>query len=503
MPSFPPARPSFSPARDVIVSIDQGTTNTKAVLVDAFGRVLASGSAPVGVHSPATGWVEQRAELVWTSVLEAVAAADIESYTIVGVALSTQRESVVGWDASTGRPVGPVIGWQDRRTADWCASAFDDEARAVVRKRTGLQIDPMFSAPKLRWLLDHLPTGVATADVRVGTVDSWLLWNLTGGAAHRCEAGNASRTLLYDVVELRWGPDLLDLFGIPPHVLPQVEASNGAFGVTAGVAGLADGIPILAVMADSHAALFGQGCTTPGMAKATYGTGSSVMTPVSEFVASTSAVPTTLAWVTDRPTYAREGNILATGAALAWTADMLLGGRVADLMTLAETVADSGGVTLVPAFSGLGAPHWDRDATAVISGMTASTSAAHIARAAIEAVGHQVSDVVEAIELDGERLTTFRADGGITVSDLAMQTQADLLGRAIEVADVPEVSALGAAQLGWLTLEPTLDWSAHRGAPRIVTPRLAESERLRRRARWTAEVGRSRLSIGQVARQTS
>jgi glycerol kinase len=486
--------PSLTPDREVIVSIDQGTTNTKAVLVDRAGRVVASGSAPVGVASPAPGWVEQSAEAIWRSVLAAVAAADIDRrYTTVGVALSTQRESVVGWDAATGRPLGPVIGWQDRRTAPWCADTIDEAARAVVRQRTGLQVDAMFSAPKMRWLLDHLPAGVADADVRLGTVDSWLLWNLTAGAAHRGEAGNASRTLLYDVVELQWSPDLLDIFGVPLQALPQVEASNGSFGVTAGVAGLPDGVPILSVMADSHAALFGQGCTTPGTAKATYGTGSSVMTPVNGFVAGTSAVPTTLAWVTDRPTYAREGNILSTGAALAWTADILTAGRVADLMALAETVSDSGGVTLVPAFSGLGAPHWDREATALFSGMTASTSAAHLARAAIDAVAHQVADVVEAIELDGERLAVLRADGGITVSDLAMQTQADLLGRDIEVADVPEVSALGAAQLGWLTLDPTLDWTADRAAPRAFHPSLDDPERRRRRDRWAAEVERSRL----------
>ncbi len=485
---------STPPAREVIVSIDQGTTNTKAVLVDRAGRVVSSGSAPVGVSSPAPGWVEQSAEVIWSSVLAAVADTGIDHrFTVVGVALSTQRESVVGWDASTGRPLGPVIGWQDRRTAAWCAAAIGADARAVVRRRTGLQVDAMFSAPKMRWLLDHRPAGVADADVRVGTVDSWLLWNLTDGAAHRGEAGNASRTLLYDVVELRWSPDLLDIFGVPAHVLPQVETSNGTFGITAGVPGLADGVPILAVMADSHAALFGQGCTTPGTAKATYGTGSSVMTPVNAFVAGNSAVPTTLAWVTDQPTYAREGNILSTGAALAWTAEILAGGHVADLMVLAASVGDSRGVTMVPAFSGLGAPHWDRDATAMISGMTASTTAAHLARAAVEAVAHQVADVVAAIEIDGDRLSTFRGDGGITVSDLAMQTQADLLGIDIEVADVPEVSALGAAQLGWLTLDPTLDWAADRAAPRVFQPTLDDTERLRRRAHWTAEVGRSRL----------
>ena len=491
--------PNAAPAREVVVSIDQGTTNTKAVLVDRAGRVVAVGSAPVGVTSPAPGWVEQSADVIWASVLAAVAdGLGDQTWQIVGISLSTQRESVVGWQASTGRPLGPVIGWQDSRTSAWCSAALGPEARATVRRRTGLQVDAMFSGPKIRWMLDHLPAGVESSDVRVGTVDAWLVWHLTGGLLHACDAGNASRTLLFDVVDLAWSEELLGLFGVPATALPEVRGSNSRFGTTLGVPGLPDGTPILAVMADSHAALYGQGCTTPGMAKATYGTGSSVMTPVNSFVPGGSPVPATLAWLTDRPTYAREGNILSSGATLAWAADLLTAGQVADLMRLASGVADSGGVTLVPAFSGLGAPHWDREATAIISGMTQSTTGAHIARAAVEAVAHQICDVVDAIEADSNRLSVLRADGGVTVSDLAMQIQADLLGRDVEVADIAEISALGAAQLAWQSLSPELDWSSDR-ARRTFSPTVNSADRQRRRAVWAGEVARARLARAKEA----
>jgi glycerol kinase len=486
------------------LSIDQGTTNSKAVLFDSTGRVIAAGSAPVGISSPEPGWVEQSADRIWQSVVEAIAPCMNRSNArVLGVCLSTQRESVVAWRGSTGTPLGPVIGWQDRRTAGWCASTLDPSADQLVRRRTGLRIDAMFSAPKIRWLIDHLPADVPISDVRVGTIDSWLLWNLTAGEAHVCEAGNASRTLLFDVVDLGWSSDLLDLFGVPAEVLPAVLRSDGQFGRTTGVAGVADDVPILSVLADSHAALLGQGCTVPGMAKATYGTGSSVMTPVDHFIPEGSAVPTTLAWLTDSPTYAREGNILSSGATLAWAADLLTGGRVSDLISLAASVPDAGGVTLVPAFSGLGAPHWDRNATAVISGMTQTTRQAHIARAAVDSVAHQICDVVDVIEDDGDSLTTFRADGGITVSDLVMQTQADLLGTVVEVADIAEISARGAAQLGWQALSA---WSADAAGakrPRAFDPTITTSDSDARRALWRAEVARARFRLPAEPRTAS
>jgi len=266
----------------VILAIDQGTTNSKAALISPDGRLVASGTARVGVSSPRAGWIEQDAERIWTSVLEAMAACleNAPNAEIAGVALSTQRESVVGWRAGSVAPLGPVIGWQDRRTAVWCSEALNEQDEQLVKTRTGLRIDPMFSAPKMRWLLDNAPNEVPIEDIRLGTIDSWLIWQLTGGAEHLCEAGNASRTLLYDITELDWNADLLDVFGVPASTLPAAVASDQGFGTTSGVPLVPDGTPIAAVMADSHAALFGQGCTEVGMAKATYGTGSSVMAPV-------------------------------------------------------------------------------------------------------------------------------------------------------------------------------------------------------------------------------
>jgi glycerol kinase len=485
------------PSDQVILAIDQGTTNSKAALVRPDGEFVSQGSAAVGVSSPRPGWVEQDADRIWSSVLEAVAAcvAAAPGVGIAGVALSTQRESVVGWHAGTGRPVGPVIGWQDRRTAAWCAETVSDRDRRLVHERTGLRVDPMFSAPKMRWLLDHLPAGVPVEDVRQGTVDAWLIWRLTGGAEHRCEAGNASRTLLYDIAALDWNEELLAAFGVPATVLPTPLASDAGFGTTRNVPHVPDGTPILAVLADSHAALFGHGCTESGTAKATYGTGSSVMAPVEKRSTAESPVPTTLAWVIGgSPTYALEGNILSSGATLAWTADLLTGGSVADLIALAGTVPDSGGVTLVPAFAGLGAPHWDRDAHALISGMGEAARREHVARAAVDSIAHQICDIVDVIQQEAAPLRLFRADGGATASDLVVQTQADLLGREVQVGEVAEVSALGAARLAWAALGRDVAWPALSGG-RTYVPALGEEERRHRRRVWAGEVSRARYSV--------
>jgi glycerol kinase len=481
---------------ELILAIDQGTTNSKAALISADGRLVSSGSARVGISSPRPGWVEQDANRIWTSVLEAMAACleGVPHAEIVGIALSTQRESVVGWRASTGAPLGPVIGWQDRRTASWCSQAIGDQEMQLVNARTGLRVDPMFSAPKMRWLLDHLPTEVPIDDVRLGTVDSWLVWQLTSGTAHLCEAGNASRTLLYDITALDWSSELLDVFGVPAATLPVAIASDQGFGTTSGVPLVPNGTPIVAVLADSHAALFGQGCTDVGTAKATYGTGSSVMAPVRDLAAGDVRIPVTLAWIIDgSPTYALEGNILSSGATLAWAADLLTDGRVADLVALADTVADSGGVTLVPAFAGLGAPHWDRNAHALISGMSEGTGRAHVARAAVDSISHQICDIVDVIEERSVPLQVFRADGGATSSALVIQTQADLLGREVQVSDVAEVSALGAAKLAWRALARQDAWPTNNSG-RIYRPIADPDERRRRRAHWAGEINRTRFT---------
>lgn len=484
--------------KPAVLSIDQGTTNTKAVLVTTTGQVSGVGSAPVGVTTPRPGWVEQDAERIWSSVMTATERAVRHSpdLAISAVALSTQRESVLAWHARTGKPLGPVIGWQDRRTSGWCSEHVGADGRQEVRRRTGLRVDAMFSAPKLRWLLDHLPEGVAVRDVRAGTVDAWLVWRLSGGRQHLCEAGNASRTLLYDVFELSWSDELLETFGIPRSVLPEALPSDEGFGLCRAEGAVPAGIPIAAVLADSHAALFGHGCTEPGMAKATYGTGSSVMTPVADLPAGPSPVPATLAWLLgSRPTYALEGNILSSGATLSWAADLLAGGQVGQLVELAASVPDAAGVTLVPAFAGLGAPHWDRGAEAMISGMTAGTTAAHIARAAVESVGHQVADVIDVIESTTEPLRSLRADGGATAANLLMQDQADLLDRTVEVTDVAEVSALGAAKLAWSAAGEADVWVPP-AISRRYTPQPTRPSRERRRQVWAGEVARACYSPG-------
>ncbi|TDO33779.1 glycerol kinase [Kribbella sp. VKM Ac-2527] len=461
-----------------VLAIDQGTTNTKAVLVDPQGVVLATASAPAGLSLPRPGWAEQDADEIWASVLTAVSRclAAAGSVEIAGLALSTQRESVAAWDRRTGKPVGPVIGWQDVRTAEWCET-LPTSVSELARGRTGLRVDAMFSAPKINWLLSSLAD---LTDVCVGTIDSWLIWKLTGCREHLTEAGNASRTLLYDVLALDWSDELLAAFGVPGSVLPEVRASNAGFGVTSGVPGLRDGIPVVAVLADSHAAMYGQGCTEPGMIKATYGTGSSVMTPTAAFAPDQSALTSTLAWLTDEPLYALEGNIISSGAALAWTAGILGLPDVGELATLAATVPDAGGVTLVPAFSGLGAPHWDRNARATFTGMSNATTRAHLARASIDAVAHQICDITE---LTGTTPHCLRADGGATAADLLMQTQADLLGYPVEVANIPELSALGAAQLAHQTLNAP--WPPANTPARTFTPSIDAPTRQHLRTTWS------------------
>jgi glycerol kinase len=491
----------------LVLALDQGTTNTKALLCAPGGTVLGGGAAPVGIAFPAPGWVEQDADEIWSSTCAALAASldAVPGVAPSAVAVSNQRESVVVWSGRTGEPLGPVLGWQDARTATDTSGLVADGHGETVRELTGLSLDPMFSAPKMRWLFDSaVRSGADPADVRLGTVDAWLVHRLTGGAVFATEAGNAARTLLLDLQSLDWHPHLLEIFGIPRSALPEVRASDQGFGVTAAGGALPAGIPVAAVLADSHAALFAHGCTRPGTGKVTFGTGSSVMTPCEMPDRAPAGITTTLAWVVDgHPTYAREGNILASGAALDWMAGTLGApegaGRGAFLSELAAQVPHTDGVHLVPAFAGLGAPHWDRSATGLITGLTAGTTRAHLARAALEAVAHQVADVVAAIEQGGGAwIDVLHADGGATASGLLMQLQADLLGRPVRVADVAEASALGVATLALrrtsdTAAPPTPEPSPQDG--RDVRPALDEHGRTTQRVAWTDAVARSRWRV--------
>lgn len=476
-----------------VLALDEGTTNAKALAVAADGTVLAVGSAPVPVSYPQPGWVEQDAEDIWRAQSAAIAAClDGVGGAPEGIAISNQRESVVCWDARSGRALGPVLGWQDSRTAEFCDWLRSPEREFSVAATTGLSLDPMFSAPKMRYLLDRV--GAAMPDdarhARIGTIDAWLVARLSGQESYVIEAGNASRTLLMDLATLQWSEEMCALFGVPAARLPRIVASNADFGATAGLDALPDGVPIVGVLGDSHAALFGHGCRTTSEGKATYGTGSSVMVPSGADRSVRPGVSTTLAWLTDRPMYGHEGNIVASGTAMDWTARLLgvAPGRALD--ELAAAVPDSAGVSLVPAFTGLGAPWWDRRAVGLVAGLTAATERGHLARAALESVAHQIADVVEA--LGAGDLTVLHADGGATASRLLMQTQADLLGRDVVVSANAEVSALGAALMGFTRLGWDLP-APEGGAGRRYRPALDEPARAAARSRWGHALARSRL----------
>ncbi|PSL00348.1 glycerol kinase [Haloactinopolyspora alba] len=477
------------------LAIDQGTTNTKVLLVAEDLRVLARGSSAVPLDMPAPAWFEQDAEVIWAGVLDAVEQCmnAVPNVVLAGVTISVQRESVVAWRRSDGRALAPVIGWQDGRMAEFCAELAAEGADAMIRARTGLRLDPMFSAPKMRWLVDSLRSaGAASDDLCLGTVDAFLVHRLTGGDTFATEAGCASRTLLLDVDKTAWSPELLDTFGIPAEVLPEVRTSAGGFGRTAGAGSIPADLPVLAVLGDSHAALYAQGCRTEGAAKATYGTGSSVMAPAVRRHGFSGLLSTTLAWQIDDPAFALEGNILATGAALASTARLL---GVADgpaLAALAATVSDAGGLIMVPAFAGLAAPHWDRDAQGLLVGLAGDTEPAQVARAAIDAVAHQVCDVVDVIDDENAPLVELRADGGGSRSDVLMQAQADLLGRPVAVSAAAELSALGVVELA-LNVERGERGAGPGGAvARVYEPQIDVDRRAVARARWRDAIRRSR-----------
>jgi glycerol kinase len=476
-----------------ILAIDQGTTNSKALLVSPEGEVLAGGSHPVGISSPRLGWFEQDPDELWDSVLQAIGKclAQAPGVELAGVALSNQRESVVAWDPATGRPLTRVIGWQDGRAQELCAELQAGGHDEEVLAATGLKLDPMFSAPKIRWLLGELGVAASGAGsalgqrLRLGTIDAYLIRRLTGSDA--IEAGNASRTLLFGLRKLDWSEELLRLFGIPREVLPPVFGSTGqaaGFGLTRGEGPLPGGLPLLAVLGDSHAALFGKGISEAGVGKATYGTGTSVAVPMAALPQALSpAISTALVWLLEKPTYAQEGNIIASGAALDAMARMLGCAGTGALLELAATATPSG-VSFVPAFSGLGAPHWDRHAVATISGLSGTTTPAELAYAAVDAVAQQVCDV-----LDAMGATVLYADGGASVSPLLTQLQADLAGVEVRVTPVAEASALGVARMAWQCLGDDT-WQT----PPFTSyqPQRDQAWRDAQRARWAAAIKQSR-----------
>lgn len=494
--------------RGAILAIDQGTTNTKVLLVDAGGAVIGQASRPLAQHYPRPAWVEQDADAIWQSVREAVDAclAAVGDPQIAVIAITNQRESVTLWERHTGRPLGPVVVWQCRRTAPFCAELRARGLAPWLAERTGLAVDPLFSASKMRWLLDHVPDGLRRAErgeLCLGTIDSWVLWNLTGGSVHACDLTNASRTQLLDIHTLQWSNDLLQAFGVPQAALPAVRPSSAIFGRSVAVGCLPAGIPIASMIGDSHAALFGQAGFAPGAVKATYGTGSSLMTPTSDLVLSRHGLSTTVAWTLDheRVTYALEGNISMSGAAVQWLGEFLgLEQPAAAVAALAAGGADSGGLYLVPAFVGLGAPHWNDAARGLISGLTQGSSVAQLARATLEAIAYQVRDVFDVMQREaGVELTRLLADGGASRNDLLMQFQADILGRPILRSVSAEASPLGAAYLAGLAVGiwQTLDEIAELPRPRDrFEARMSTRDRAARYAGWQTAVARATLDTG-------
>ncbi|OCW57025.1 FGGY family carbohydrate kinase [Hoeflea olei] len=482
-----------------ILAIDQGTTNSKAVLVTAAGEIVARGSSPVGISHPQPGWVEQSPERVWQSVLEAIGAclADAPATSIAGIAISNQRESVTIWDAESGEPLGPVISWQCRRTAPDCAKLNAAGHSARVAALTGLPIDPMFPGPKMKWLIDRAPAG---RPLRLGTIDAWLIHRLTGGKVHACDAANAARSQLLDLGRMAWSDELCALFGVPKECLPEIRDSASRFGQTLGVPGLADGLPIAAAIGDSHAALFGHGAFAPGDGKITFGTGSSIMTTLPHFIAPQNGITTTVAWSLDgRPTYAFEGNILVSAASLPWMAEILGLPDVQALVDLAETAAPEG-PGFVPAFVGLGAPYWQADARALFSGITFNTTRAQMARAVTDSIAFQVNDVFKAMASQSPTsLGRLFVDGGPSRNAFLMQCVADTLGHPVIQCDAAESSALGAAYLAGLTLGLWADLDAVRALPRrtaVLEP--APSDTAARLATWREAIFRSTVPVTSI-----
>jgi glycerol kinase len=445
-----------------VVAIDQGTTGSTVLVIDQELRVVGRATREFRQIYPKPGWVEHDPEDIWTSVTVALQAAvsdaGIDPKSVAAVGITNQRETAVLWERRTGKAPRNAIVWQDRRTADFCAELDGAGKEPLIRERTGLVIDPYFSATKVRWMLKddpELARRAGNGDLAFGTVDSYLVWRLSAGTAHITDVSNASRTLLLDIKKLAWDDELLALFEVPRELLPEVRASSEVYAQTRNVPGLPDGVPIAGIAGDQQAALFGQACFAPGDAKCTYGTGAFIlMNTGTEPVASASKILTTVAWKLGdgEVNYALEGAAFIAGAIVQWLRDGLGIIKSADeVEALAASVPDSGEVILVPALAGLGAPHWRPEARGLITGLTRGTTAAHLARAALEGMALQNYDMVKAMERDsGRTLTSFKVDGGAAANNLLMQFQADVLGTAISRPAILETTAQGAAFLAGL-----------------------------------------------------
>ncbi len=490
-----------------ILALDEGTTSARAALYDEQGRRVAMESSPIHCLYPQPGWVEQDAGQIWEAQLEAarrtLASARLEPSSVAGLGITNQRETTIVWDRATGRPVSPAIVWQCRRTADYCSALAASSSAAAVTRKTGLVIDAYFSASKIRWILDHVPGAAGRAragDLLFGNVDTWLIWKLTGGAVHATDPSNASRTMLMDLASGQWDPELLSLFDIPRSMLPRIVASSQVIGSTA-AGHLGAPIPIAGIAGDQQAALVGQACFRPGLSKNTYGTGCfALMHAGARAPVSRSGLLATRAASPDAGArFAVEGSIFIAGAAVQWLRDRLGVLRTAaESETVAASTPDTGGVYFVPAFVGLGAPHWDPAARGLLTGVTQATGRAEIVRAALESIAYQTRELVEAMETDsGEKLRELRVDGGAAANNFLMQFQADILGAPLARPADTETTALGAAYLAglatgfWKSVEEV---EAFWRVERHFTPRLDPARREELFAGWKRAVERARYT---------
>jgi glycerol kinase len=490
-----------------ILSLDEGTTSARAALYDDQARRTAMESAPIECVYPHPGWVEQDANAIWRAQMDAAhrtltrAAGGPKSIAALGV--TNQRETTIVWDRKTGQPVAPAIVWQCRRTAPFCEELAASPAAAAVTRKTGLVIDAYFSGSKIRWILDYVADARSKArdgELLFGTVDTWLIWKLTNGAVHVTDFSNASRTMLMDLGTGQWDAELLEIFGVPAAMLPKIVPSSAIVG-TAAVEHLGAEIPIAGIAGDQQAALFGQACFRPGLSKNTYGTGCFALmhTGSRQPVSKNRLLATRAASMANEAQFAIEGSIFIAGAAVQWLRDKVgIVRTAAESGDLAQSVADTGGVYFVPALVGLGAPHWDSDARGMISGITAATGKAQIARATLESIAYQTRELVEAMEADsGEKLKELRVDGGAAANDFLMQFQADILGKRIVRPADAETTALGAAYLAGLAsgfFKNLAELEQFWRAEKTYEPQMDSTKREELYAGWTKAVARCRYA---------
>jgi glycerol kinase len=486
----------------MILALDQGTTSSRAILFDRNGAIKAVAQKEFPQIFPKPGWVEHNPNDIWSTqagvAAEAIANAGISPRDVAAIGITNQRETTLVWDRKTGTPVCNAIVWQDRRTAKICDDLKKKRLERLIAKKTGLVIDSYFSAPKLKWILENIPGAKAKArrgDLVFGTVDSWLVWNLTGGKRHITDATNASRTMLLNIHTGDWDEELLEIFGIPRTMLPEVCSSSEVYGQARL---FSDEIPVSGIAGDQQAALFGQACTSPGMAKNTYGTGCfMLMHTGTKAVTSKNRLLTTIAWKLGyKIEYALEGSIFIAGAVVQWLRDGLgIIKQSSEIEELASRVSDTGGVYLVPAFAGLGAPHWNESARGLICGLTRGTNASHLARAALEGIALQVVDVLRAMEADtGIRLKELRVDGGASLNNLLLQMQADLLNRPVVRPKISETTALGAAYLAGLGVgfwKDKNELRKHWQQDRVFKPQMKPAARQATLQGWSAALDRT------------